>query len=49
MVRGSIPRQGAISLSDHDFNLFHQCMHDEFFIAPMTPSKKFISLLSPFQ
>jgi len=24
-------------------------MHDEFFIAPMTPSKKFISLLSPFQ
>ncbi|MDA9068197.1 hypothetical protein N9K42_01035 [Gammaproteobacteria bacterium] len=49
MVRGSIPRQGAISLSAHDFNLFHQCMHDELFIAPMTPSKKFISLLSPFQ
>jgi hypothetical protein len=24
-------------------------MHDEFFIAPMTPSKKFISLLSAFQ
>jgi len=24
-------------------------MHDEFLIAPMTPSKKFISLLSSFQ